>query len=241
MKIIADTHTHTIASTHAYSTVQEMFKEASDINLYALAITDHAQTMPGSPREWYFDNLVAIPDTLYGVRVLRGVEANVTNYEGEIDVPLHLQKSLDWIVASIHDITLKVEERPNVELCTKLWLNVCKNPYIRVIGHSGSHEFKYDYEKVIPEFGKNGKLVELNNSTFKNKKDAVCNCIEIAKICKKNNVPVILNTDAHFSTAVGKFDSTLEALKEIDFPEELIINADVSRFKAYLKKYVDEK
>lgn len=29
MKFVVDTHTHTIASGHAYSTVQEMAKEAS--------------------------------------------------------------------------------------------------------------------------------------------------------------------------------------------------------------------
>ncbi len=239
MKIIADTHTHTIASTHAYSTVQEMVMAAKEKELYAIAITDHAQTMPGSPREWYFDNLVAIPDFLYGVRVLKGIEANVTNFKGDIDVPLHLQKSLDWIVASIHDVTLEKDEEPTVENFTKLWLNVCKNPYVRVIGHSGSQEFKYDYERVIPEFGKSGKLVEINNATFRFRKNSLPNCKQIALTCKKYNVPVIVNTDAHFSTAVGNGDEVLKSLKEIDFPEELIVNTNVDRFKAYLDKYVN--
>ena len=49
--IIADLHTHTIASTHAYSTVTEMVQAAAAKGLYALAITDHARTMPGAPRE----------------------------------------------------------------------------------------------------------------------------------------------------------------------------------------------
>ena len=42
MKILLDTHTHTLASTHAYSTVLEMAKYASEAGMEAIAITDHA-------------------------------------------------------------------------------------------------------------------------------------------------------------------------------------------------------
>ena len=41
MKIIADMHTHTVASTHAYSTIKEMAEAARDAGLEYLAITDH--------------------------------------------------------------------------------------------------------------------------------------------------------------------------------------------------------
>ena len=241
MKIIADTHTHTIASTHAYSTVQEMVKQAQEIGLYAIAITDHAYNMPGSPGMWYFDNLSAIPEYLYGVRILKGIEANIIDYKGNIDVPLHIQKSLDWVVASVHGLLVEEKEDPTIEKCTQLYLNVCKNPYVNVIGHSGSGEYKYDYEKVIPEFGKNGKLVEINNASFRCRKDSVKNCMEIANVCKKHNVPIIINSDAHFSTAVGAVDEAINALKEIDFPEHLIVNTNVERFKEYVAKYVDTK
>ncbi|MGN0550536.1 MAG: phosphatase [Acutalibacteraceae bacterium] len=237
MRIIADTHTHTIASTHAYSTAQEMIKAASEQGLYAIALTDHSYDMPGAPGTWYFDNLRAIPEEMYGVRVLRGAEANVVDYTGRLDLPEYLQKSLEWIVASIHRDTLK-DEPPTVERCTQLWLNICKNPYVRVIGHSGNEDYKYDYEKVIPEFGKNGKLVEINNASFKVRQKSLYNCIEIAKICKKYSVPVVVNSDAHFSTAVGRVDDALSILKEIDFPRELIINSSKEKLKAYIEKYV---
>ena len=52
--IIADLHTHTLASTHAYSSLTEMVRAASERGLYAIAITDHGKAMPGSPRDWYF-------------------------------------------------------------------------------------------------------------------------------------------------------------------------------------------
>ena len=71
MKIIADTHTHTIASTHAFSTAQEMIAAAAEKGLYAIALTDHGYAMPGSPGKWYFECLGAIPSTFNGVRVLK--------------------------------------------------------------------------------------------------------------------------------------------------------------------------
>ena len=57
--IIADLHTHTLASTHAYSTVQEMAVSAREKGLFALALTDHARTMPGAP-DLVFRDLAAI-------------------------------------------------------------------------------------------------------------------------------------------------------------------------------------
>ena len=41
MKIIADTHTHTLMSTHAYSTIIENIAEAKKKGLKFIAITDH--------------------------------------------------------------------------------------------------------------------------------------------------------------------------------------------------------
>lgn len=234
MKIVADTHTHTIASTHAYSTLQEMVRAAAEQNLYAIAVTDHCDAMPGSPGPWYFECFHNIPSTLYGVRVLMGAEANIMDYKGKLDLSPHLQKKLEWVVASIHGATLK--EKPSVEKCTQAYLAAAENPYINVIGHSGTPEFAYDYEKVIPAFAKNGKLVEINNGTFSFRPKSVRNCLTIAKLCKKHRARIVVNTDSHFSVAVGKVDQAMELLREIDFPKELIVNASIDTFKDYLKE-----
>lgn len=236
MKIVADTHTHTLASTHAYGSAKEMIEEASKLGLYAIALTDHGPDMPGSPRTWYFNNLCAIPETYLGVRVLKGAEANIVDFDGNLDIDNYTLKGLEWIVASLHNPTLDTSEvKPTVETCTQLYLNVAKNPYVNVIGHSGTPEYEYDYEKVIPVFAENGKLVEINNSSFKQRKGSMTYCKKIAEICKKAGAPVIVNTDAHFMTQVGRAEEALEMLKEIDFPEELIVNSSVERFEKYLK------
>lgn len=238
MKLIADTHTHTTASTHAYSTLQEMVHAAAQKGLYSIAITDHGIDMPGSAGQWYFQNLIVVPHLFEGVLVLRGEETNVIDFDGNTDLLDKDKNSLDWVVASIHEVAMR-DKNVTAEAVTNAWLNIAKNPKINVIGHSGSEEYKYDYEKVIPEFGRNGKLVELNEGTFSGRENSVPNCVKIMKICKKSGVPIIVDSDAHFSTRVGEFGNSLKLLKEIDFPEELVVNSSVERFNAYLKQYTD--
>lgn len=57
MKYVLDVHTHTIASGHAFNTMREMAKMASEKGLELLGITEHAMTMPGTCHKFYFDNL----------------------------------------------------------------------------------------------------------------------------------------------------------------------------------------
>lgn len=234
MNIIADTHCHTIASTHAYSTVTEIASAAYKAGLYAVAVTDHARTMPGAPGRWYFKNLQVIPRWLEGVLLLRGAEVNVLDSDGTLDEPPKILDCLDWVVASIHKEVYTGEH--DRDACTNAWMKVAQNPYVKVIGHSGSDLFQYDYETVIKEFGRQGKLVEINENTFNVRQASVPHCKEIALLCKKHGVRVIVNSDAHFHTMVGKVDRSLALLHEINFPPELIVNGDKDRFEQFLRE-----
>lgn len=234
MKIIADLHTHTIASTHAYATITEMTNEAKKMGLFALAITDHARTMPGAPGPFYFESLSILPQYLNDVRLLTGIEANICDYNGNIDVEKSLQNKLEWIVASLH--TLTIEGEADFEKCTNTYLKLAENPNVNVIGHSGSDYFKYDYEKVIPVFAKEGKLIEINDSAFRYNKEHKPNCIKIAELCKKYKARICINTDSHFTHTLGRAYETIKELEKINFPEYLIVNANVDNLKNYFRE-----
>lgn len=235
MRLIADTHCHTVASSHAYSTIMENINEAKSQGLYAIAITDHARSMPCPPGTWYFQNLKILPRNIYGINVLKGIEANILNNNAELDIPPDC--NFNWVIASIHDIIFK--DKSDIDSCTNIWLSIAKNPLVNVIGHSGLPDFVYDYERVIPEFAKNGKLVEINNSSFNIRKGSYSNCKKIAEICKKHEAPIIVNSDAHFCTQVARCEKALKMLEEINFPEELVVNSSIERFDNYLKNYTN--
>ncbi len=227
MVIIADTHTHTIASTHAYSTLLENVAHAKKIGIKLIASTDHCPALPGAPQLWYFHNMKAFPDVINGVGVLKGCECNILDYKGNLDMTQKDLERLDWVIASFHN---QVCEPGTPEQHTNAYLEVAKNPHIDVIGHCGDQRFRFDYERVIPVFKEYGKLVEINNHSFTSRPGSDVNCREIARLCKKYELPVVVSTDAHFCTEIGEFSKSIALLQELDFPEHLVMNADFDRF-----------
>ena len=57
MKILVDLHTHTIASGHAFSTLKENIDEAKKKGLRILGTSDHANSMPGAPDDFFLKTI----------------------------------------------------------------------------------------------------------------------------------------------------------------------------------------
>ena len=126
MFIEADLHTHTVASTHAYSTITENCRAAADKGLKAIAMTDHYLTMPDAPHIWHFNNLRVLPRSLFGVTVLKGAEVNIINYDGELDISESDISKLEWVVASYHKYMFS-ELSTGHKTVTDAYLRVCRN------------------------------------------------------------------------------------------------------------------
>lgn len=234
MKYPIDIHTHTIASGHAYNTLFENAKYASEKGLEILGTTDHAPSMPGAPHEWYFGNLKVLPKELYGVTMLYGSEANIVDYEGNIDLPTEIQQKLDVMIASIHDPVMKPNNNP--DLNTSAFLGAMDNPYVSIIGHCGNPSFPIHEEEVVKKAKEKNVLIEINNSSLvRSRIGSEKICTNVALLCKKYNVKIILNSDAHCCFHIGNFDAALKMLKSIDMPEELIINRNKTEFFNFIK------
>ena len=98
-----DLHMHTVASTHAYSTLSDYIAEARRKGIKLFAITDHGPDMADAPHHWHFINMRIWPRVVDGVGILRGIEANIKNIEGEIDCSGPMFTSLDLIIAGFHE------------------------------------------------------------------------------------------------------------------------------------------
>lgn len=235
MKFVADLHTHTIVSGHAYSTLMENAKYASEIGLEILGVTDHGPNMPGAPDLWYFGNFKALPRELYGVKMLYGCEANIIDYEGNLDMPVELQTCLDIMIVSLHEPLM--EGGKSSDLNTKTILKVMDNPNVDILGHMGNPKFPIDEEKIVKKAKEKNILIELNNSSFVTSRiGSEENCTKIVKLCKEFGVKIIVNSDAHFCYSIGNFSVAEKILKEIHMPEELIINTNVETLIDFLRK-----
>lgn len=232
MKLVVDTHTHTVASGHAYSTVQEMAKEASVNGIEMFAVTDHGPAMLGAPCLFHFSNLRVIPPVIYGVRILKGAEVNIIDYNGNLDIPDGYLKRLDFVIASLHDVCI---EPATKEEHTNAYLNLMRNPYVDAIGHPGTPKFEVDVEKVVAAAKEYGKFIEINNTSFSVRTGCEENCMDFALECKRQGVKIVCGSDAHISFDVGKFDKVYNLLEKIDMPEELIMNSKVSNFDEFIE------
>lgn len=130
MRPLFDLHTHTVASGHAYGTLQENLREAAARELYALGTSDHSPGMPGGTDPAFFDNYKILPRELFGVRLLRGMEANITDYDGTVDGGL-IMANLDYVIASLHSHCIKPG---SVEDNTRAVIGAMKNPHVKIIG-----------------------------------------------------------------------------------------------------------
>lgn len=239
MHIIADTHTHTLMSGHAHSTLLENVRAAKEKGLKFLAVTDHTGVMEGAPKNVYYACMWStIPDECEGVYLLRGCEVNILDETGQLDLPDRLLDRLEWVIASIHSVCIKPMDE---ERHTRLWLNVAQNPLVDVIGHCGEEAFRFDYEAGIKAFAEYGKIVEINAASYKNRPTSRKNCQEIARLCARYGVPLVVSSDAHFAGDVGNVDNAVRQLVEAGVPESLILNADAERFAERLSKMTGRK
>lgn len=234
MELVVDTHTHTYASGHAYSTLIENAKLAKQNGLVMFCMTDHAETMPGAPHYWFFANQRVIPRFLEGVAVLRGIESNILNVDGEVDIHPTLDDKLDWVIASFHEAVFKPASK--VEH-TQALINVIQGGRIDALGHLGNPNYDFDFEKVIACAAEHNVAIEINNSTLKghSRIGSVERCYQIAEIAKAHNAWITTGSDAHFCQDVGVLTKAEELLDKVGVDPAQVITHTSSQFLHFLK------
>ncbi len=231
MKLVVDTHTHTISSGHAYSTITENAAQARANGMQAIAMTDHGPAMKGAASVLHFVNLGVIPEYIDGVRVFKGAEANIMNFEGKLDIPDRILSRLEFVMASFHDLTI---EPGNEEENTQGMINALKNPFVDAVAHPGNPVFRVDIDKVVRAAAEYGKLIEINNGSFRVRKGSLENCLEFVRKCNKYGVSITCGTDAHMSFDIGKFGNVLEIFDESQIREELVISTSLDKAEAFV-------
>ncbi len=239
---IMDLHTHTLVSGHAYNTLYEMARAASERGVKLLGVTEHGPRMPGACHEFYFINFKVVPRELYGVRLMLGAELNIMDYEGNVDLPLGYLERLDFAIASIHEPCFR---SGTVAQNTRAYLNVMKNPYVQVIGHPDDDRFPIDLEMLVGAAKEQGVLLEINNSSLSagsSRRGAYGNCLKMLEYCKKYQASVVIDSDAHCEVDVGNHGKAYELLEEAQFPQELVVNdsfGKAARFFPWLLRKLD--
>ena len=231
LSLAADLHIHTIASGHAYSTVAEIACEAARKGLSAVAITDHGPAMPGGPHRYHFSNMRVLPRTMEGVKILRGVELNILNEAGEVDLPAEYLALLDLAWAGLH---VQCFDGSGTRSYTRAVLNALKSPYIDGVVHPGNPDFPLDAEAVVRRAARYGKVVEINNSSFHVRLGSLEPCRRFAVLLKEHCGPVAVNSDANCAGGVGRCERAVEVLTAAGLPSGQVVNSTLESVQRLL-------
>ncbi|MBO5656677.1 MAG: phosphatase [Agathobacter sp.] len=232
-----DPHIHTISSGHGTNcTITDIAKCAAAQGLQMVGITDHGPATLGAGRVSYFRNLAHAPKTRCGVEILYGVEANILDQKGTLDLADEILELLDYAIISMHK---PIYQSGTPEENTFAYINTMKHPKVLILGHCDDVKFPVDYEALVVAAKHYGVLLEINNASLSPegyRGDVRDNIKSILAACKKHNHPIVLSSDSHGLAHVGDFQYALAILQECNFPAELILNVSVNKFKSYLKK-----
>lgn len=234
MRIIADYHTHTIYS-HGMGTIEENVRAAINRGLETIAITDHGTGFKEGISKSDYRKMRDIIDRLkeeYSgtINILLGIEANIMDTKGNLDIDEDILKHNDILLAGFHfDIAykgflMKIRSKMNrrqrlklqleksiykeiVEINTDALINSMNAYDIDIITHPGDNH-PIDISKTSDIAGKTNTALEINNFH---------RCLNVSQIKEAmvcENVKFVINSDAHRPRDVGNFSGAVKILSK---------------------------
>lgn len=253
-----DVHTHTLYSRHAYSTLEENVREAAERRIELLGVTEHFSDMLFPTRDLrnyqYFVNLGCWPRSWHGLTLLRGVEADIVDLDGRLygyDIPFSwfgrgvgtgpdslkdvVFRNVDYAIASVHDHGW-ADDAP-IARTTEMYIRALSDPRVLIVGHPGRAGVPFELDPVLEAARDQHKLIEINEHSLNTPEGhdrSYVPCRRIAERCAELGVGIAVNSDAHISYDVGRFQAVPALLDEIDFPADLIATRSADAFLAAL-------
>lgn len=235
MKIIGDYHTHTKASD-GHTTVEENVSAAKALGLEQIAVTDHSfSSILCHMTKEKFDAQQKVIDAFNRegeIRVLHGVEGNLQNWKGEIDVPLEIIRRCDVLHLGFHRFLqphvwkgafgyLVINgffpsfiRRKLIEKNTQAYLLAMERYPIDVLVHL-NHRAIVDTKTVCRFAAEKGIYVELNGKHLKTIEPCINEVLA-------SGVKLILGTDAHRLKDVGDASNILEFMVRHNIPADRV-------------------
>ncbi|KFX07171.1 hydrolase [Pectobacterium betavasculorum] len=229
-----DLHMHTVASTHAYSTLHDYIAEAQQKNIRLFAITDHGPDMADAPHYWHFMNMRVWPRLVDGVGILRGIEANIKNIDGDIDCTGPMLDQVDVIIAGFHEPVFPPQDK---EIHTAAMIATMARGDAHIISHPGNPKFPVDIRAIAEAAAEYNVALELNNSSFMHsRKGSEPNCRAIAEAVRDAGGLLSLGSDSHIAFSLGDFTHCERILRDVNFPQDRVLNVSPRRVLDFLEQ-----
>lgn len=242
MRATADFHTHTLYS-HGKGTIEENVRAALERGLHTVGITDHGpgHFFIGIRGVTAFNKIkreiVSLRKKYRDIEILFGVEANIVDVDGTIDVPASILRELDILLVGYHKMV-----RPRSLAAFGLgarnvlagwtgrssaWLRekntaaitaaVRRYP-IDAITHPGL-QIDIDTAELARVCSRYGTMLEINSSYGEELDPYI-------KAALPSGVRFVINSDAHLPTRVGDFEQAYALVERVGVPWERVVNLE---------------
>lgn len=238
MRLTGDYHMHSHYSGDCKMALEDIVKKAISMELKEIAITDHGPGHSGygiDPLKYpLLRHQINELNAKYSeINILLGLEANILDEEGTLDVDEELFKHMDWLNAGYHfgsrfivDYSYhwinfsskfsKSQYDKAREKNTKAMVNAMKRYPIKMITHPGA-KGPIDIDAVAKVAAETKTLLEINSShghlTVENIKKAMAYDVFFA-----------VNSDAHVIDKIGDVAEGIKRIVESKLPIDRIYN-----------------
>ncbi len=225
-----DLHTHSFFSACGIHTHLEILERGKRLGMEAIAITDHGPALQSRCTSPFYDRL---NKPLEGIRLLKGMECNLVNEEGEIDLPINRLPYLDVVLLGIHPNTPKGLGRGRyTEMLVKA---VERNRTVDILTHLNDEAYPVEFETVVKAATERGIAIELNNSKTllgRVSDDVTRSLVETVDTL---NGRLVVTSDMHAIEELGLDDSVRPFLEQQAFPKERIVSASSDQVWRFLE------
>lgn len=237
-----DIHTHTTFS-HGKGSIEDNVKVALQKGLHTIGISDHG---PGHVTYGIKRSDVAVMraevlrlrQKYPQIEILLGVEANIMNPSGHLDVMPHELEQYDYVLAGYHygifgEAPFRASVLHSVNFLrehtgihprfarhwnTEMTIKALYENKIKVLTHPGD-KGEFDIAEIAKACADCGTWMEISNWH----KDLTVKSIQIAA---KEDVKFILSSDAHVAERVGGFEGGLQRAIEANLDLKRIVNLE---------------
>jgi len=238
--LYGDYHTHTLYS-HGKGTIEQNVAAARERGLREIAITDHGfrNMIHGGKRRRLGkikEEIDALNAKYPDIKILFGVEANMTGRDGTIDIRPEEREIFDIVLCGYHvsvwaknpwqQVSFIARNffsqflwgygKGNVRKNTKAYVNMIEKNPVAALTHI-NFRIKADVVEVAKAARDNGTFIEISG------KRTGCTDREIEAMAA-TGVQFIVNSDAHSPVKVGGVQFALDIIDRVGIPYTQIAN-----------------
>ncbi|MEK7146536.1 MAG: PHP domain-containing protein, partial [Patescibacteria group bacterium] len=191
--IKGDLHTHSKLSDGAFS-IYDMAVEADELGREYIAVSDHMRDSAMIKKQW--KEIAEVQEKLIKegrkIHLLKAAEVDILK-NGSLNLDDDILEKLDLVLISVHT-SFRLPKKEQTERI----LRAMERPNVRIFTHPSSRlleerdEIEVDFEKIIRRAAEKNIAMEINAQPERMDMNGAH-----AKLCKDNEVKVVINSDAH--------------------------------------------